>query len=735
MRRFSRRLVRPLALAAAAAAVAGLALAIAAGRHLEPVPEALPPAAVDDGAPRLTDRHGEPLSYSFARTWNQHDQLPFHAFPKLLVDAVVMAEDQRFFDHDGVDWKARGAALVSAVRAGRVVRGASTISEQAARMITPRPRTAFSRWLKGLEARRLERRFSKDRILEFYLNQVPYARQRRGVVQAARTYFGRDLDTLSVKETLALAVLVRSPSRLDLLKDRKAPETRIRVLAERMHRAGLLSAAELDAALTEELSLGEPMPMVDAVHFVRTQREGLAGGEIPTTLDGTLQSRLQGILDRRIEDLSDKGVTDGALLAVDHTNGEILAWVNGRGFGDHPGGQIDKVVMPRQPGSTLKPFVYALALERGWNAATLIDDAPLAAAVGHGQHSFRNYSRVFYGPLRLRETLANSLNVPAVKALRQAGRSETLERFRALGFSALDQHPDFYGDGLALGTGEVTLHDLVRAYTALARVGVSTELRWRADEGPEDGTRRIFDAEVASLISSILSDPKARQLEFGSLLDLPAQTAVKTGTSNDHHDAWAVGYSHRWVVGVWMGTVDRRPMDGISGSSGPGLVLRAAFAELGRHRRSEPLFLSRELVRRPVCRTSGLVPSDRCPELEEWFRPAFAPTARCPHHGTEHMVAAASSPDVRLISPTPGLHLARDPRIPDALEIFAMEVSGAERAQRIEWIVDGEIAAVTEGDESYHWPLSPGRHTARARVFFAGAEAPAETHEVGFLVK
>ncbi len=706
--------------------------------NLRPAPASLPPRSEHTAPPPLLDRHGEPLTRSREGRWNLPDSRAYHRFPQLLIDAFVLAEDQRFFDHRGVDWRARAHAMVQNLSARRLVRGASTITEQSVRIAYPRPRTVWSRWLESFEAGRLERRFDKVEILEFYLNQVPYARQRRGVSEAARAYFDRDLDTLSVKETLALAVLVRSPSRLDPERGSRQIQVPIERLARRMHAAGLLAAHELDEIQRMPLLVVRPQPLVDAAHFVRWLRPRLpdspSGGR-RTTLDANLQRQVQAILDHRLDELGERRVSDGAVLVVDHQSDEILAWVNGGGFAKAVAGQVDKVLASRQPGSTLKPFVYATALESGWTAATVINDAPLVGVVGHGMHEFRNYSRNFYGPLRVRQALANSLNVPAVKALAFAGRGRTLERLRELGFETLSEHPDFYGDGLALGTGEVSLYSLVGAYAALARGGESRPLGGLA-EGPVGVGRRVFSGEVASLIGSILSDSKARQLEFGngSVLDLPIETAVKTGTSTDYRDAWAVGFSHRYTIGVWMGNVDGQPMAEVTGSTGPGLVLRAAFAEVHRHQQPRSLKLSRRLALHSICRQSGARPVASCPTAVEWFRPGRQPLASCDSHAAVPGPISAAT-EIRLASPTPGLHLALDPRIPDSLERFPLRLADSAGVRQVDWIVDGRIASVTRGESEYLWPLERGSHSARARVWLRSGGQPQETAQVNFHVR
>ncbi len=710
-------------------------LLVATAFSLAPVPRALPPA---DGAavePRYVDRRGEILSVTYENPWNLHEQIALHETPAILIEAFVAAEDKRFYRHHGVDWTARLHAAWMNLAALRAVRGASTITEQVVRMIHPRPRTLWSRWVEGFEAMRLERRFEKAEILEFYLNQVPYARNRRGVRQAAREYFDRDLDTLTPKESLALAVLVRSPSRLDLKKGTEAIEKPVRRLAARLHAQGVVSDSELARIEAEPLTVTPAELRIDAAHFVaRVPRDG--ADSIATTLDGSLQRRAQRLLDRQIASLAERGVTDGAVLVVDHRTDEILVWANAGGFTQEEGGQIDMVVVPRQPGSTLKPFAYALALERGWTAATVLEDEPLTEAVGTGLHNFRNYSRHYYGPVRLREALGNSLNVPAIKTVQFTGRVELLELLRRLGVSSLREHPDFYGDGLALGNGELSLLELVSAYAVLARGGVKRPLKWKREEGIGFDEHRVLSVETASLIADILSDPEARALEFGrsSVLTLPLQTAVKTGTSNDYRDAWTVGFTHRYTVGVWMGNLDRRPMHEVTGSIGPALVFRAVLAELHRNREGKPLLLSRKLRQIEICRESGGRPSYSCPRTMEWFRPGTEPEVSCARHSGTTLAATAG--EIRIGKPSPGLHLALDPRIPDELERFALELRGLPRGARVEWwIDDAQFAESREEGGRALWPLSRGRHVAKALVWSSERSEPTWTEAVAFRVK
>lgn len=712
------RRARRIALCFAAIPVFGAAALAAFTIHaMTPIEAEFDSALSAQGVAQIVDRNGVSLSASYQSEWNESDRLALYEIPAFLQGAFIAAEDKRFYTHDGIDWLARAHAFVQNVKCLCADRGASTISEQVVRMVVSRPRTLWTRWVEGWEARRLERHVSKQDILEFYLNQVPYAANRRGVVQAARYYFDRDLSTLSRREMLALAVLVRSPGRF---RFRDRPQTVERAV-QRL--AGKVDPESVGGEATWEFA--RPGLAVEAPHFVRFVREqaGQRRGRLRTTLDSRLQATVQNLLDRRLASLAPNKVYNGAVLVVDHTTGDILVWANaGTGDDTTPGRAIDAVLTPRQPGSALKPFVYALALEKGWTAASLIDDSPLSEAVGTGIHAYRNYSRTFYGPVTLRQALANSLNIPAVRAAQFVGADNLLAFLRRAGFDGLSQHPDFYGDGMALGNGEVSLYQLVRAYAMLGNRGRYRPLRVFADDaagGAESG-RRVVGEDTASLIASILSDSAARDLEFGegSVLDLPVQTAVKTGTSTDFRDAWAVGFNHRYAIGVWMGNLDRTPTDGISGARGPALLLRSVFAELNRRGATRPLYLSPALESRTVC-----IPpvggkegdGNSCIERTEWFLPGTAPEKT---GVTARAERAEQNLAPHLRQPMNGLRLALDPRIPAAAQAFTFRVEGARPGGKIAWHVDGKPIAVTDGGE-YLWPMARGAHRLEVS-FLAG---------------
>jgi penicillin-binding protein 1C len=714
---------------------AGLILAIATRMAMRDFPDDLESLSGAMVKPQVLARDGTPLSYTLENAWNTTDVVPLAAVPELLQTAFIVAEDQHFYQHHGVDWPARFAALALDLREGAPIRGASSITEQVVRMVHPRPRNPWSRWVEGFEAARLDARLSKAQILGLYVNQVPYAERRRGVVQAARLYFNRGLDTLSPGEQIALAVLVRSPSGMDLR--RNAPRARWAVgqLADRLLQRGNITASQREQIRDDPWMLAESTPALEASHFVSralsVSRAGPVRAQVRTTLDPHVQITAQRILDRTLAALARRHVHDGALLVIDHERNEILAWTVGHAgssmqAGRDPAIGYDTVLTPRQPGSTMKPLLYALALERGWTAATLIDDTELSEAVGGGQHTFHNYSHRHYGPLRMREALGNSLNIPAVETLRFVGADAFLERLHALGISSLNRHPDFYGDGLALGNGEVSLYEMAQAYTVLARQGRYKALTLLADDASPRPDLEVFTPAVATLIANIMADPDARMLEFGRGLQFPVETAIKTGTSTDYRDAWAMAFDYRHTIAVWMGNLDGSAMDGITGAVGPAMVLRSMFSELNRNQDTRPLALSRDLVLAKICRRDGLLADDACESTSEWFVPGTLPArASVPE-------AAAPEP-CRLLQPTAGLLVAHDPRIPGEFEFLPMRIAPVSGLRRVDWYVDGRLASSTTSP-AYPWPLQAGTHGVRARIWVETSADAHDTPEIRFHV-
>lgn len=731
-------------------------------QDIQPIKKKLQSVLSDIQTLQITDRYGYPLTISYQNRWNIYDHLPLYQIPDFLKNAFLTSEDQNYNHHHGVDWRARIAAIVQNLttnRSSSIRRGASTITEQVVRILQPRPRTLWAKWIEGFEAADLERHYHKADIFEFYLNQIPYANHRRGVLQAARYYFDRDLSTLTQKEMLALVVLARAPSGYDLYRHPERIEKRVKQLAQVLYRHKQMSLPELEQIDKQPFQLKSPAQPIQASHFARYVRLHSdlhplnSAHSLTTTLDGILQTNVQKILNERVRYLRPLGVRHAAALVVDHKTGEILAWVvansnptssiSNKNLVQSSGEQIDSVTTARQPGSALKPFLYALALEKGWTPITMISDSPYSEAIGTGWHHFKNYSGRYYGNVTLREALGNSLNIPALHTIRYVGTKHYLHRLHDLGFISLNRGVEIYDEGLALGNGEVTLLELVQGYATLANQGVFRPLRFLRDPISSIQSRRVFSAEVSSLIANILADPKARLLEFGehSVLNLPVQTAVKTGTSTDYRDAWTVGFNDRYVVGIWMGNLDYTPMNGVTGVIGPALALRAIFAQLNQQRQTAPLYLSPKLIQKNVClnrlsialnSTKAEIPLQENEDLNRIKTLSFESNPRefqsnpnCfPIHEyfiypTDDLTSENSmnfeENSLKFIFPTPGVQVAIDPRIPKTSQGLKFQLGGVASGSQIEWWLNGKFIGLSHAP-SYLWKLQPGKYELSAIV-------------------
>lgn len=668
-----------------------LVAVVSVGANLADLPDSFAALTARSDRTQFLDRSGEPLNATYQSYWNTRDAMALHDMPPLLVKMFVFAEDKNFYDHGGVDWAARGAAVWQNVRAGGIVRGASTLTEQVARMIAPRKRTLFSKIVEGIDAARLERRFSKNDILEFYLNQVPYAANRRGIKQAARHYFSKTPDRLSVREAAALVVLVRAPSSFDPYRGAADINGLIDRRLESFAKAEIITPEQLKSALGETLKPAPPELTVEAPHFLRYLRDvGANGGAVDATLDAWLQKKVAGLTRRRLKNLAKRNAGNAAVLVADVKTGDILVWAVESGGKN--ASAVNAVLTPRQPASAQKPLLYALALTKGMRASTKITDAPFSRAVGQGVHHFKNYSRTHYGAVTVRRALGNSLNIPALKTIEFVGVENYFRFLLDLGFARFDRGADYYREGLALGNAEATLFELTRAYLMLANGGVLKPLRAYKGQAVEPD-RRVLPETAATLIGDILSDPFAREFEFGrdSVLNFPVQTAVKTGTSTGYRDAWAMGYNADFVAGVWIGNLDYSPMIDVTGASGAGLLLRSVFTELNKIRNSGGLRLSDGLVAQTVGGET------------EYFDPDVAETY------AENNAAPV------VLSPENGVMLAVDPRVPVEWQAYPFSVSDLPDGARVLWFVDGEKTAATT-QKTFLWRPVKGSHTVVAEI-------------------
>lgn len=652
--------LRRLAARALVALVAAL-LAGAAALWLTtdlPAPEMLRARAAASDT-RILDRNGRLLAALPAAGISRRP-VPLDEIPLALRQATVAVEDAGFYANPGVDPRGILRAAWANLRAGRVVAGGSTITQQLARGLLMTPEAAGEQSIRrklreATLALKLTAAYPKDEILALYLNHVSYGGTRVGVEAAARHFFGKPARELGLAECALLAGLPQAPSRYDPRANPEAALARRAAVLDAMTRAGFITPAQAADAQAEPLQLALAGEQNAAPHFVQYVLDRLAvdlgpealargGLTVTTTLDLGLQQLAQESLRRQIALLGspqpgqpDRRARNGAVLVLDPSDGAILAMVGSPDFADAASqGQVNAALAPRQPGSAIKPLLYAAALEQGWTPATTILDVPTSFPTREGRpYAPQNYDRTFHGPLSLREALATSSNVAAVRTLDALGLPALLDIAGRLGITTLGRDSGRYGPALALGGGEVTLLELTAAYAAFANGGrrvapyavlevgfqgrawpapdPSLELLIPGSEGGDEGEIAL-DPRVAYLIADILSDPYARMRAFPpGALDVGRPAAVKTGTTSDWRDNWTLGVTPDRAVGVWVGNADGAPMEQVSGLTGAGPVWRQVMRAA--HRDLPPRAFPRPagIVELPVCAEGGLLPSPACP--------------------------------------------------------------------------------------------------------------------------
>lgn len=557
----------------------------------------------------ILDSAGNTLWEISPPEFGERHYVPLDAISPAVISATIATEDRYFYQNIGIDPLGILRAIYFNVTTGSIVAGGSTITQQLVRNVffSPEERTARSIRRKIKEAvlaTETTRFYGKDDILEIYLNQIYYGNHAYGIEAASRVYFNKHAADLTLAEAALLAGLPQQPAVLDPFLHPDAAQVRRENVLRLMVEAGYLSAETANrAAQVPVASLLTPrQESIPSPHFVMYVREILEntfpdgglftkGLQVQTTLDPRIQTIAEQALSAHLRELASQNVSDGAVVVLDVRSGAVLAMVGSGSFDAPNGGQINMAVQPRQPGSTFKPLVYLSAFEQGWTPGTSIVDEPVSYPDGNGgQYVPTNADGKFYGAVTVRTALANSLNIPAVKALDFAGIENTKALAREMGITTLTD--ETYGLPLALGSAEVPLLQMSAVYQALANDGIQARpfvIRLATDatgaalvDNRLTETKQVVASEYAHWLTDILSDNDARHLTMavGNPLELPFPAAVKTGTTNDFRDAWTIGYTSDYVVGVWLGNPDLSPMDNVWGLTGAAPIWREIMLAL-----------------------------------------------------------------------------------------------------------------------------------------------------------
>ncbi len=735
-------------LAFGAGVLLACAVAVEIALRFTPMPAALLSARID--STEFLDRDGRPLRIMLVDERCYAQRCPLSDVSLQLIAATISAEDRRFRSHGGIDPRALARAIGSAVHAGGARSGASTITQQLVKLADPGPR-AVSRKLREMWlALRVEQMWSKDHIIEEYLNRLDYGNLQVGIAAASRYYFAKPPSDLSPAEAAFLAGLPQSPSRLDPHDHFSAAQARQRWVLGRMRADGILDAETCARAVAQKLFLAPPRREFEAPHFVDLllQRRGVLppqGGPVRTTLDLPLNHFVEARLAGQLAHIADKHASSGAVVVIDNPTGDVLALVSSGEYFRPGVGQMNGAWTIRSPGSAVKPFTYMLALERGANPGTIVPDVPSDFSTDTGLYSPNNYNHRFYGPVSLRFALGNSLNIASIQALQLAGGPEVLHRrLFDLGITTLDHEVADYGLGLTLGNGEVRLLELANAFATIGRLGLYRPYRLLRREltGGVPG-RQVCDARAAYLVADMLSDNAARAASFGlnSYLAFDFPVACKTGTSSNYRDNWVLACTPEYTVGVWVGNMDGSPMRGITGVTGAAPLMHEVMTHLHEQRgtswfaRPEGIteYRIHPLTGRLAAPEDGAALTEKCLWKPDAARsvdfdaqgrvvlPAeYAPWLASPQNLLENLVTCANAgPELRIIQPLPGATYFLDPDLPADAQWVALR---AVAPGSIAWSCDS-LPCELSGERQRVQLLRAGRHVITARDTITGRTA------------
>jgi penicillin-binding protein 1C len=756
---------------------------------------------------RITDRNGQLLYEILPTEGGRNAVLSFASIPQCLKNATIAVEDRNFYTNPGVDVEGIVRALWINLQGGETLAGGSTITQQVARNLlltdelgTRSPRRKVRELVLAWQ---ITRKLSKDDILALYLNQTYYGGMAYGVEAASQTFFGKSASQLTLPECAMLAGLPQSPGLYNPFTNPEEARTRQLVVLGLMEKDGYIPSAE--RALAEETTLHyieTPYPIL-APHFVwmvKAQLDALfAAGKLDpaqslvvrTTLDLNIQQIAEEAITRQLQDFRqrapEQNVNNAALVALDPHTGEILALVGSADYFDAAiDGAVDMALAPRQPGSAFKPFLYAQALDpqgsARWTAATPMLDVTTTLPTHEGKsYTPKNYDGREHGLVPVRQTLASSLNIPAVLTLQQVGIANTIHFAEQLGITTLGD-PNEYDLSLALGGGQMSLLELTGAYAVLANQGIKTDHPAILDVRDADGTLlyqpdatsslQLLDPRLVWLLSNILADDDARALGFGhnSTLKIDRPAAVKTGTTTNFHDNWTLGYTPDIAIGVWVGNSDYQAMQDVTGLTGAAPIWHETIRKVLEGKPKVDFARPDGLVQVEVCALSGLLPTEFCPHTRtEWFIAGTEPTqpdniyqqvtvdsltgaladestpaerrqtkivldlpiTAQPWARSQGLTLLAdishasetTRPQIALISPRTNTSYRLDPTFdPSAQQILIEAVADAGITQITLWVDGVQLAVLAASPYQAFWQLSVGEH----RFWATGVTASGE---------
>ncbi|NOT20973.1 MAG: penicillin-binding protein 1C [Sideroxydans sp.] len=676
-------------------------------------PSALPSFAASKAAYRpseawLLDRNGEVIAVKrIDNTVRRLEWVKLSDISSASQELLILSEDKRFFDHNGVDWLAIMSSSASSfmhVFDGKRPRGASTLTMQLAGFLDPSlaparsRRTLTQKWRQIRAAQEIENKWSKSEILEAYFNLASFRGEIVGIHAASFALYGVHPSSLNREQSLLLMALLKGP----MAKPTQAAN-RACALLKATQRDDVSSCESLHVLAQAALNTqGYVIPQNSIAPHLAQKLLTQPGSRVSTTLDANLQRFAIQSLREHLMSINTQNVSDGAVVVIDNQNGDVLAYV-GSSAELSDAAKVDGVTSLRQAGSTLKPFLYGAAIEeKRLTAASVLEDTPIQLTTPMGLYIPQNYDRDFKGSVSVRTALASSLNVPAVRALGIIGVDKFTRNLRAYGLDSLTEEGEHYGFSLALGGVDVRLIDLTNAYRALANKGVWHKVRYRSTEKKQPG-KKVLSKQAAFIIADILADRGARALTFGLENPLATRvwTAAKTGTSKDMRDNWCVGFSSRYTVGVWVGNFNGEPMRDVSGVSGAAPVWRDMMDYLHMGSVSPPP----QIPRGVVTQSMHFVPAIESARTEFFVEGTEVEEIRLVDKGTSQEIRA------KILYPPDGTLIAMDPDIPSQYQRMQFSSQGN---QEVTWLIDG-VNVGTGSDIG--WTPAGGKHRLQLQDF------------------
>ena len=604
---------------------------------------------------KIYDRNNILLANLFPEYGGFYKEINYSDLPQNLIEAVISAEDKNFFNHKGIDYKAILRAFFSNLLNGKIISGGSTITQQLAKSITHRERNYINKFYEALDSIRLEKNLTKEEILTEYLNRIFFGNNCYGIGAAAELYFKKEVKDLNINESAILAAIIKSGTKFNPYKYNERLSLRKIYVLTQMKNNNYINEEEYNNCINEDIIAYKDKEKYTfkAPHFVMYIKDSLEKLkysnviEVKTTLDYKLQNEAILVISNASQSLHSFNVRNISCVILNAKTGETLSMIGSMDYFDaETDGSVNGAIALRQPGSTLKPFLYAYLFDKGESPASVTGDIKTYINSPGGDYIPENFDRKYRGPVTIRDALANSLNIPAVRWLSKYSLKDFQNILLKSGLRSIDKNPDYYGYSLVLGSAEVRLIDLAAAYTIFPNSGIFinhySTISLKKDNGeifymPKKSYthKRVISEESAYLINSILSDRNARMGSFRSYRGLvyPFSIAIKTGTSKGSRDAWALGYTKDYIVGLWLGDFKGSEMINITGGNGAVPILYDLFSMLNKSQKETKWNKPKDIIEREICLISGKLRGEFCKEtrLEE-FSILNVPKEECEVH-------------------------------------------------------------------------------------------------------